>query len=118
MNARADAAFAASARTIDRSILVFGVIALVGSVLLSPSSEAVTLFGYDLPVMCSYRAFTGMDCPGCGLTRSFTFMGHLQPLQAFASHMAGPFAYVAVVAQVPYRAWRLYRNAPGATLHG
>lgn len=107
---RADAAFLRSNGLIDRSMFVFGLCALVGSVLMSPDPEMLTLFGFDVPVMCGFRALTGTECMGCGLTRSFAYMGHLQPLEAFAMHKAGPFAWLALVGQLPYRGWKLWRG--------
>ena len=106
--ARADAAFRSSSRLIDRSMLLLGLIALVGSVWMSPDPEVLTLFGFDVPILCGFRAFTGQECMGCGLTRSFTYMGHLQPLEAFHMHKAGPLTFVFLVGQVPYRAWKLW----------
>jgi hypothetical protein len=110
--ARADAAFRSSSRLIDRSMLLMGLGALVGSVLMSPDPDVLTLFGYEIPVMCGFRALTGQECMGCGLTRSFAYMGHLQPMAAFGMHKAGPLAFVFLAGQVPYRAWKLWRYRP------
>jgi hypothetical protein len=91
------------------------VIALVGSVVLEPSSEAIRVFGYELPSTCLWRLTTGWRCPGCGLTRSFTFMGHLRPVDAFQVHALGPFLWLAVAVFTPIRlvktwqAWRAWR---------
>ena len=39
------AAFASSQRTVDRSLLLLGVLVLAGSVLMSPSADVLTVFG-------------------------------------------------------------------------
>ena len=77
---------------------------LVLSVVLEPSTGGVSLFGYELPSTCLWHSLTGWRCPGCGLTRSFTFMGHGQVVQAFQLHMLGPFLYGALVL---HTGWRL-----------
>lgn len=87
---------------------------LVVAAVLAPSSEAVSFFGVDVPVMCGFRQMTGYGCPGCGLTRSFSFMAHGHPAQAFAMNWLGPPLFLAFATQPPYRAFRalqdIYRN--------
>ncbi|MCK6521490.1 DUF2752 domain-containing protein [Myxococcota bacterium] len=87
------------------------------SILLDPSREGATLFGVDLPPMCALKALTGLRCPGCGLTRSFGFMGEGSPLEALRMHLFGPALWIFVAAQIPYRLMILARrlspwNAP------
>jgi len=92
------------------------VLMLLGSVLLEPSVEATRVFGYELPTTCLWRGLTGWRCPGCGLTRSFAFMGHLQPVDAFRVHILGPFLWTAVLIYTPIRVvktlrvWRAWRR--------
>ena len=102
VNARLDVAW-------DWSVLVVSALVIAASVVLSPTSEAVSLFGVRIPELCTIRRLTGLSCPGCGLTRSFTFMGHGQIVQAFQMHLLGPVLYLAVLAQLPLRVrsrWR------------
>ncbi len=82
---------------------------LLASVMLSPSTEAVFLWGWEVPPLCLYSNLFGVECFGCGLTRSFTYMGHGDIHGAFALHALGPFLYAVVLAQVPLRSWRLLR---------
>lgn len=84
---------------------------LVASAWLSPQAEGVSLFGYRLPPLCLFREITGHRCPGCGLTRSFTYMGHLQVEAAFRMHPLGPFLYGLVVHQAVVRGYGLIRRA-------
>ena len=53
---------------------------------------------------------TSLSCPGCGMTRSFTYMGHGQIVDAFRLHMLGPFLYTLVVVQIPLRMMRLWQS--------
>ncbi len=86
--------------------------AVVGAaMLLAPSPDAVSLFGVELPAMCTFRRATGIGCPGCGLTRSFAFMGQGSVWSAFQMNWLGPLLFTGVVAQLPYRVLRLSRAA-------
>lgn len=99
----------ASTRTLHGSVLLLSVLVVGLAAFLSPGTEALTLFGFDVPVMCGFRRLTGHACPGCGLTRSFTFMAHGLVLEAFRLHRLGPLAFAVVVLQLPYRMWCLWR---------
>lgn len=78
--------------------------------LLTPSTEAVFLFGWEVPPLCIFSAIFGVECFGCGLTRSFTYVGHGQFAEALALHKLGPIVYLLVLAQLPLRAWRLWQS--------
>ncbi|HHO51085.1 MAG TPA: DUF2752 domain-containing protein [Deltaproteobacteria bacterium] len=84
---------------------------VVASMVMSTSAEVVTLFGQEVPVLCSFRRLTGVGCPGCGLTRSFVFVGHGRILEAFWMNPLGPLAYLAVAGQIPWRGYQLLRKA-------
>lgn len=98
-----------SLRTLHRSVLLLTTGILLAAVLMSPASEAVRLFGYEVPVLCGWRRLTGEACPGCGMTRSFTFMAHGLFLEAFRVHPAGPLAFLLVATQPPWRVFQLWR---------
>ena len=83
---------------------------VTAAAILTPSPELVSLFGVALPETCQWRLATGLNCPGCGLTRSFTYMAHLDPVMAFRMNWFGPVFFLFVAAQVPYRALRLARK--------
>ena len=89
------------------AILGVCTVVVVLSVLLTPSAEALTLMGVEIPPMCMWKNLTGSDCLGCGLTRSFTFMGHGRIKEAFELHLLGPLFFVIVAAQLPWRTLRL-----------
>lgn len=89
-------------------------VAVIGSsVLLTPSTEALTLFGVEIPPLCTWKRLTGHDCLGCGLTRSFTFMGHGRWSEAFELHRLGPLLWVGTLTQIPWRIFALLRLARG-----
>jgi hypothetical protein len=103
----------------DLSILIASVLVVTASVLLTPDPLQLSLFGWQLPPLCLFRALTGHDCPGCGLTRSFTYMGHVDPVTAFRMHVLGPLLWGAVAAQIPWRIVKLIRgSSPAAAASG
>lgn len=70
------------------------------------------------PVVCLFRRLTGLPCPYCGLTRSWTATAHGQPLGGFRAHPMGPPAFLValLVAFLP-RVW-LDRLRPWAPTVG
>jgi hypothetical protein len=94
----------------DLFVFVLSVVVVALSVLMTPSTGYLELFGVTVPELCTWRRWFGVECPGCGMTRSFVFMGHLDPWAAFGMNKLGPFLFAVTAAQIPLRAWTLYRN--------
>jgi hypothetical protein len=67
--------------------------------------EALRLPGTDvsLPVMCGSRMFFGVECPGCGLTRSFVALAAGDFKESLRFNRVGWILALALVAQIPYR---------------
>lgn len=62
--------------------------ALVGQV--SPFGYSqVEVGGIALPDICMFRAYTGLPCPGCGLTRSLIAAAHGKIRRSFSLHRLG-----------------------------
>jgi hypothetical protein len=71
------------------------------------------LSGSPLPSICTFKRLLGVDCPGCGLTRSFISLAHGDVRSAWKFNPAGPLFFAIVLFQLPYRAlqiWRLRRG--------
>jgi hypothetical protein len=69
----------------------------------------------SLPPLCGSRALFGVECPGCGLTRSFVALGHGNWRESLRLHRVGWLLAAAVVLQIPYRMyslWELNRRVP------
>lgn len=60
-----------------------------------------------MPGMCGSRALFGIDCPGCGLTRSFVSLAGGDLRSSLAFHRLGWLLALSVVAQIPYRLYLL-----------
>ena len=52
------------------------------------------------PVLCPFRAATGLPCPTCGMTRSWNAMGHGRLRDASAFHLMGPVTFVGALVLV------------------
>ena len=61
----------------------------------------------SLPVLCGSRALFGIECPGCGLTRSFAALAAGDFRKSLESNRVGWLLALAVVMQIPYRLFAL-----------
>lgn len=78
-----------------------------------PNNDRVELAGLEgvpMPSMCMSKSVWGVECPGCGLTRSLLcfFQGDLA--NSLALHRVGWIIAIAVVLQFPYRIVALARK--------
>jgi len=89
------------------STLVLAV-SLAVSVRGSGEAGAVTWLGIELPVLCGSRAWFGIECPGCGLTRSFVALAAGDFTEAYRFHRVGWLLWLAVVMQIPFRVYSLW----------
>jgi hypothetical protein len=88
--------------------------ALVMSFIMSTDGtlNSVHLFRFSVPISmpCLFKYFTGLNCPACGMTRSFIYMSHLNLRAAFSMNRAGPLLYALCIFEVPYRLILLVRG--------
>ncbi|UCC38584.1 MAG: DUF2752 domain-containing protein [Candidatus Aminicenantes bacterium] len=85
-------------------IACFGILA--GALVLElpdADSSYVRLFGITLPNICTFRAATGLPCPGCGLLRSMVSVMHGDVILSFSYHRLGLLTIVYVFLQFLYR---------------
>ena len=69
--------------------------------------------GWESPVpLCLVNGFTGLDCPGCGMTRAFLLIGHGRFADAAAMHPASIPAYLIVAGMAVTGIVRIIRNRP------
>lgn len=102
-------------RTNELVVLALAAAVLAASMVMDGDQSVVSVLGQPLPTLCLWRQLTGMRCPGCGLTRSFVFMGGGHPLDALRAHVLGPAMWIFVAAQIPYRMMRLWRTRSPST---
>jgi hypothetical protein len=79
----------------------------------SPDRERIFVRGFpniEMPGTCPSREIFHMDCPGCGLTRSFVFLAHGNLRASWQMHRLGWLMALAILGQVPYRILCLRRG--------
>ena len=67
----------------------------------------------SLPPLCGSRAWFGVNCPGCGLTRSFVALAGGHWGESLRIHRLGWLMAVTVALQIPYRLWGLWEVRGG-----
>lgn len=63
----------------------------------------ILLPNWPIPTTCPSQTIFHVDCPGCGLTRSFIFLAHGNWHEALLRNRMGWLVALAVIAQIPYR---------------
>jgi hypothetical protein len=75
----------------SRRLALFALVGLTAvfviSVLLKPATG-------EYFTICGFKNFTGLPCPGCGLTHSFCAVAHGSFVEAFKFNLLGPPLYV------------------------
>ncbi len=77
------------------------------------ASVVIPVVNRTLPELCYWRIMTGMECPGCGLTRCFIAAAHGDLASAWSFNPIGVLLFAAVVLQIAYRPWQLWRLSSG-----
>lgn len=84
-------------------VAAIGATILVAGALADPSDSALYVNGWEVPELCVVKLSTGYSCPGCGITRSITYLVHGQVWDSLRLHPLGVVVFVGVVGQLPYR---------------
>jgi hypothetical protein len=93
---------AVSGRVLDIGLAGVAAAQLAASAWLVPTTSGgvATSDGTPLGALCWLHAAFGIDCPMCGMTRSFVALAHGDLGAAFRFHPAGPLLFVAMVVLV------------------
>lgn len=92
--------------TLARRLLLLVPAAVIVAALVLPT-------GWESPgPLCLIKALTGLDCPGCGMTRAFLFIGHGRFADAAALHPASIPAFMIVAGMAATGLVRIIRNRP------
>ena len=78
-------------------------IPLAGLLMQAVGTENVSLGGSILPTVCGSRAWLGIDCPLCGVTRSVIHLMHGNYSASWEAHRLGWLIFGAIIIQAPYR---------------
>ena len=80
------------------------------------SDQRVEFFflpGVPLPESCLSRSLFDVDCPGCGLTRSFIYLAAGRVAESWSINRVGWLLLLAVLLQFPYRMMALKKIDQG-----
>jgi hypothetical protein len=66
-----------------------------------------------LPELCTFRRFSGLGCPGCGMTRCFISLANGDVRAAWSYNPAGLLMFALFAFQLPYRVVQLVRIRRG-----
>ena len=95
------------------------VLALVMVLDIQHERYVVLPFGKQrLPEICMFKRLTRAACPGCGLTRSFISLTRGDWAAAWKYNPAAFLLFPAIVLQIPYRSFQLWRHYRGLTPWG
>jgi Protein of unknown function (DUF2752) len=87
-----------SGRAIDLGLAGLAAVQLGAAAWLLPAGDRLTLpDGTPLPGLCPVRAALSIDCPLCGMSRSFVALAHGDLGAAIGFHPAGPLLFAAMV---------------------
>jgi hypothetical protein len=89
------------------------VLVAAGMLTIRESGVVIPVFNQPLPELCALRRFTGLCCPGCGLTRCFISVAHGDVAAAWSFNPAGLWLFVIIAAQLPLRSYQLWRVRHG-----
>lgn len=102
-----DSPAARSLRQYHQAVLALSLVVIVLAVCLNTvNTRQVALPGlaqYPLPEICQSKRLLNLDCPGCGLTRSFIHFFHGRLAASFAMHRFGWLLAGLTLLQIPYR---------------
>lgn len=87
-------------------VLLGAIFIIVLSRILSIEGSEVVLpllGGYKLPGICVFKEIFGIDCPTCGMTRSFISISRFDFKGAYNYNPISFLAYILVIFQIPYR---------------
>lgn len=62
---------------------------------------SLTLGNIPLPESCAAYSMLGIECPGCGLTRTFVHLMHAEVLAAWKLSPVGIVLFFYMIAQIP-----------------
>ena len=94
-------------------IALYAGILVLASVLAVTPGERVcmpSLANLPLPELCMTKGLWGVDCPGCGLTRSLICLGHGDLWASLQYHRLGPVFYLFVWFQLLHQCTKLRRR--------
>ena len=70
-------------------LFIISIVIVTFGIVLEPSLDSVSFFGYPLPEICYVKRFFDISCLGCGLTRAVVFAFHFDLQTSLQMHFGG-----------------------------
>jgi hypothetical protein len=100
-------------RALDIAGAALAAVQLAAAAWLVPDGDGVVFpGGGELGGLCWFRAVFHIDCPLCGMTRSFVALAHGDLAAALRFHPAGPLLFVAMAGFLAAAVVALVRGRP------
>ncbi len=80
-----------------------------GCIVFRPERFGIHIFGFTWPRHCLLNHVFGIRCALCGMTRSFSALGHGELSKALEYHVLGPLVFGFIILQIPYRIWAIVK---------
>ena len=77
----------------------------------------VPVLNLPVPTICTFQRLFHLDCPGCGMTRSFINLADGDLRGAWHHNPIAFLLFPVVVVQIPYRVLQLWRYSRGLPLY-
>ncbi|MBI5361294.1 MAG: DUF2752 domain-containing protein [Planctomycetes bacterium] len=84
-------------------ILAISILIIFAALSLDLHGTRVFCAGQELPQTCLVRSVLNIDCPGCGLTRSFLAISRLEMSKSITFHPCGWLIGLVILLQIPFR---------------
>jgi len=102
-------------RASDLLLAVTALFMLGTAAVLTPAGDAVAFRGKPLGIVCASRALFGVECPFCGMTRSFVSLLNGDVSASFRHHPGGPLLALTLFAVLVYVIAAALRRRPPLT---
>jgi hypothetical protein len=76
----------------------------------SPQERHLYIGGFEIPGLCLTNHLFKIQCPGCGLTRSFVLLTHGRIGESLATHRLGIVLYLYFLLLLAYRVYCIFNQ--------
>ena len=84
-------------RKVDIYWIVFSILFVGAAYTMTPHSQSISVWGWKIPDLCMYKQILGLECFGCGMTRSVVYTVHGEFSMALEKHVLGIPLVAAVI---------------------
>jgi hypothetical protein len=102
-------------RALDLMLAASALFMLGTAAILTPAGDAVAFRGKPLGIVCFSRRVFGVECPFCGMTRSFVALMHGDVKASFEHHWGGPLLALTLLGALVYVLVAALRRRPPLT---